>query len=139
MDPLSVNASIIAIIQLTSAIIGSLNNLKDTTNDPAQCAIEISNVTNLLVRLMSRLDEASSNDPWYTEVQTLVAIDGPIDQYKSALEQLQSNFTSTASSRLKTSGSSPTWEFSKEEVSRILSGVERLKSLIQIALGMDHL
>lgn len=139
MDPLSVTASIIAIIQLTSAIIGSLNNLKGTTNDPAQCAIKISNVSNLLVRLMTRLEEASSDDPWYTEVQTLVAIDGPIDQYKSALEQLQSNLTSTASSRLKTSGSRLTWEFSKEEVSQILSRVERLKSLTQIALEMDRL
>ncbi|OBT85043.1 hypothetical protein VE02_07148 [Pseudogymnoascus sp. 03VT05] len=137
MDPLSITASIIAIVQLTGVIIGCLNDLKDTSKDRAQCAIEISNVSNLLVTLMYRLDEVSSNDTWYGEVQALAAVNGPIDQYRSALEQLKSKFTSSASSRTKIGGAL-SWKFSKEEVANILMRIERLKSLTQIALEMDH-
>lgn len=138
MDPLSVTASIIAIVQLTSVIIGCLNDLKGTSKDRAQCAIEISNVSNLLVQLMYRLNEGSPNDGSYAAVQALAAAEGPIDQYRSALEQLKSKFTSTSSSGLKI-GSALSWKFSKEEVANILSRIERLKSLTQIALEMDHL
>ena len=101
MDPLSVTASIIAIVQLTGVIIGYLNDVKDSSKDRARCAIEISNVSNLLVTLLYRLDEASSDEGWYTEVQALATTGGPIDQYRSALEQLQSKLTSTASSGLE--------------------------------------
>ncbi|OBT38813.1 hypothetical protein VE00_10966 [Pseudogymnoascus sp. WSF 3629] len=139
MDPLSVTASIIAIVQLTSVIIGYLNDVKDASKDRARCAIEISNVSNLLVTLIYRLDEASPNDCWNTEVQALAAANGPIDQYRSALEQLQSNLTSTSSSGLKKIGCALTWKFSKDEVANILTRIERLKSLTQIALEMDHL
>ncbi|KFZ25020.1 hypothetical protein V502_00512 [Pseudogymnoascus sp. VKM F-4520 (FW-2644)] len=138
MDPLSVTASIIAIVQLTSVIIGYLNDVKDASNDRAQCSIEISNVSNLLVKLIYRLGEASSNDGWYTEVQVLAAANGPIDQYRNSLEQLQSKFTSAASSGLKKIGGALTWKFCKEEVTNILTRIERLKSLTQIALEMDH-
>ncbi|KFY17788.1 hypothetical protein V492_00386 [Pseudogymnoascus sp. VKM F-4246] len=138
MDPLSVTASIIAIVQLTSVIIGFLNDVKDASKDRARCAIEVSNVSSLLVALIYRLEEASANDGWYTEVQSLAAANGPIDQYRSALEQLQSKLTSTASNGLKKFGSALTWKFSKEEVTNILTRIERLKSLTQIALEMDH-
>jgi len=72
-------------------------------------------------------------------VQALAAVNGRIDQYRSALEQLQSKLTSTATSGLKKIGSALTWKFSKEEVTNILARIERLKSLTQIALEMDHL
>ncbi|OCK75534.1 hypothetical protein K432DRAFT_361892 [Lepidopterella palustris CBS 459.81] len=139
MDPLSVTASIIAVLQLTNAIIGYLNDVKGASKDRAQCAIEASNVYNLLVNLKYRLEEASSNDAWYTAVRALAVTNGPLDQYRSALEQLQSKVISTSTSGLGKIGSALTWKLSKEEVADILSKIERLKSLIQIALEMDHL
>jgi hypothetical protein len=139
MDPLSVTASIIAIVQLTGVVIGYLNDVKGASTDGKQCALEISNVSNLLVTLIYRLDEASSDGGWYTEVQALAVANGPIDQYRSALEQLKSKLTSAASSGLKKIGSALTWKFSKEEVTNILTRIERLKSLTQIALEMDQL
>jgi hypothetical protein len=139
MDPLSVTASIIAIVQLTGVIVGYLNDVKGASKDRARCAIEVSNVSNLLVTLIYRVDETSSNESWYAEVQALAATNGPIDQYKSALERLQSKLLPTGSSGLKKIGSALTWKFSKEEVADILAKIERLKSLTQIALEMDHL
>lgn len=138
MDPLSVTASIVAIITLTGSIIGFLNDLKDTSKERAQSAIEISNVYNLLIQLKCRLDEASSNESWFAKVQALAVLNGPIDQYKSALEELQSKFTSSSSRKRKISGAL-SWKFCKEDFEGILLRIERLKSLIHFALSIDHL
>lgn len=137
MDPLSVTASIIAIVQLTGVIIGCLNDLKDTSRDCAQCATELNNVRDILTQLTYRLDEASSNEAWHTEVRALNATNGPFDQYSSALKQLQSKLTSSTSSRTKI-GSMISWKFSKEEVASILDRIERLKSHTLIVLQMGN-
>jgi hypothetical protein len=136
MDPLSITASIVAVLQLTHAVIGYLIDVKDAPRDRAQCALEASNLYNLLVTLRLRLEE-SSDELWYAEVRALDVENGPLDQYKRALEQLQKKITS--GSGIKKIGNTLWWKFSKEEVTSILSRMERLKKLVQIALEMDHL
>jgi hypothetical protein len=136
MDPLSITASIVAVLQLTHAVIGYLIDVKDAPRDRAQCALEASNLYNLLVTLRLRLEE-SSDELWYAEVRALDVENGPLDQYKRALEQLQKKITS--GSGIKKIGNTLWWKFSKEEVTSILSRMERLKELVQIALEMDHL
>lgn len=137
MDPVSVTASIIAILQLSSKVLGYLNNVKDASKDRAKCAIEASNLNSLLVSLRFRLEEGSFNEPWYSAVQALGVKNGPLDQFKQALEQLQAKITDGG--RLKKLSSALMWKFSKEEVTGILARIERLKTLVQVALQMDHL
>jgi hypothetical protein len=140
MDGLSVAASIVAILQLTHMVIGYLNDVKDASTDRARCALEASNLYNLLVTLKFRL-EGRPNNPWHVAVRDLGIKDGPLDQYKHALEQLQTKITSGSGSGsgIKKIGNTLWWKFSKEEVTSILSRMERLKTLVQIALEMDHL
>ncbi|RYP65432.1 hypothetical protein DL770_009008 [Monosporascus sp. CRB-9-2] len=136
MDPLSVTASIVTILQLTSKVIEYLNDVKDASKDRARCAIEASNIYNLLVTLRFRLEEGNSNEPWYTAVRALGVQNGPLDQYRHALEQLQPKTTS--GSGIKKMANAFMWRLSKEEVTSILSRMERLNGLVQIALEMDH-
>jgi hypothetical protein len=137
MDPLSVTASIVAILQLTTEVIKYLNDVKDAPKDRARLAIEASNLSNLLVSLRYRLEEGRSNEAWYKEVNSLGVQDGPLDQYKHALEKLQLKVL--GGTGLAKIGNALVWKFGKEEVGCILSRIERLKSLVQIALQMDHL
>jgi hypothetical protein len=140
MDPLSLTASIIAILQLTSTVINYLNDVKNASKDQARCATEASNVYCLLTNLKYRLEEAKSeNASWHTAVRLLNVANGPLDQYRSALEQLQSKVTKASASGLQKTVRALVWKFSKDEVHDILSRIERLKSLTQIALEMDHL
>jgi len=137
MDALGIAASIIAVLQLTAVVINYLNDVKDAPKDCARFAIEAANLYNLLVELKYRLEEGGRNDDWYTAIRALGVENGPLDQYKHALEKLRVKITS--GSGLKKIGNALVWMFSKEEVNSIISRVERLKSLIQIALEMDHL
>jgi hypothetical protein len=45
----------------------------------------------------------------------------------------------TEGSRLKKAGEVLVWKFKKEEIASILGRMERLKTLVEIALQMDHL
>lgn len=137
MDPLSVTASIIAILQLSSKVLGYLNDVKDASKDRAKCAIEAANLNGLLTALRFRLEEGSSGTPWYTALQALAIENGPLDQFKQALEQLQRKMT--GGSKMRKAGDALIWEFKKEEIASILGRMEGLKTLVQVALQIDHL
>jgi hypothetical protein len=137
MDGLSAAASIIAVLQLTGAVIGYLNDVKDAPKECQQCTIEASNIQNLLINLRYRLEQGQAGDPWFTAVRALNIENGPLDQYKQALEQLRSRVeTQDGVQKVKRR---LLWKFSKEEVASILARMERLNSLVNIALEMDHL
>jgi hypothetical protein len=137
MDGLSAAASIISVLQLTGVVIGYLNDVKDAPKECQQCTIEASNIQNLLINLRYRLEQGQPDHPWFIAVRALNIENGPLDQYKHALEQLQSKVkiqdgVQKVKGRLL-------WKFRKEEVASILARMERLKSLVNIALEMDHL
>ena len=165
MEPRSVTASLIAILQLTTTVAQYLNDLKDAPKEYHRSGSEVLNLRSLLVKLLYRLEEGettkheshhrnSSNgikqgeltpsapnlddiEPWYAAVEALNIKNGPIDQYKRALEQLQSKIgpgTSTHDIKKRL-----LWTFIKAEVTSTMARMERLKTLISIALEMDHL
>ena len=137
MDPLSVTGTIIAVLQLSVKVLSYLNDVKDASKDRAQCAIEASNLHSLLLNLRFRLEEGHAHQPWYTAVRALAVENGQLDQFKQALETLQTKMTDGG--RLKKAREALVWKFKKEEIDGILAQMERLKTLIEIALQMDHL
>ena len=137
MDPLSVTASVIAILQLTSDVITYLCNVMDAPKECRECIVDISNSNTLLLKLNSRLSETRSKEPWYTEVQALAVKNGPLDQYKLALQHLLTKVRPVGGMRKLTN--TLMWTFIKEEVASIFARMERLKTLVSIALEMDHL
>jgi hypothetical protein len=137
MEPLSVTASVIAILQLTAEVVKYLQDIKDAPKECQQCAIEASNLLSLLINLRYRLEQATNGDPWYTAIRALNIENGPFDQYKQALEQLLSKVI--IQDGLQKIKRRVVWKFSKGEVECIFERMERLKSLVSIALELDHL
>jgi hypothetical protein len=137
MDPLSVTASIIAILQLSGKVLTYLNDVKDASQDRARCAIEASNLHSLLFNLRFHLEKGVLDQSWYTAVRALAVENGPLDQFKEALEMLQAKMTDRG--RLGKVGKALAWNFKKEEMAYIFTRIERLKSLVDIALNTDHL
>jgi hypothetical protein len=137
MEGFGVAANVVAILQLTSVVIGYLNDVKNAPKDCQQCTIEASNLQSLLVNLRYRLEQGQTGDPWFTAVRALDVENGPLEQYKEALEQLLSRVeiqdgVQKIKKRLF-------WRFRKDEVASIIGRMERLKSLISLALDNDHL
>lgn len=137
MDPLSVTASIITIITLTGSVIDYLNDIKDASKDRARCEEQVANLQCLLRSLKNRVKEAKPEDSWFKEVCKLVVENGPLDQFRVAMEELEAKLKPKAA--LQKIGQMLVWKLTKKEVAEILSRIEQLKSLTQIALEMDHL
>jgi hypothetical protein len=138
MDPLSITASIAAILQLSSKVIGYLNDVKDAPKDRARCAIEATNLHSLLTNLRFRLEGGDASTSWATALRGLAIENGPFDQFKQSLQLLQDRLTG-GSRMLQPLTDVLIWKFKKEEVERILQSMERLKTLVIVALQMDHL
>lgn len=136
MDPLSVTASIIAILHLTLKVGEALSDAKDASKDRSQFTADISNLSNLLVALLHSLNEGS-DDPWHANVRTLGGKGGLFYQYRIALEGLANKIS--AGHGLEKARKALLWKYIRDDAERILSRIERLKSLVQIALEMDHL
>lgn len=130
-------ASVIAVLQLSAKVLSYLNDVKDSSKDRMQCAIEASNLHSLLLALRFRLEGGDGTREWYTAVRSLAVENGPLDQFKQALETLCHKMTDGG--RLQKAGEALLWKFKKEEITKILTQMERLKSLIGIALENDHL
>lgn len=137
MDPLSTTASIIAILQLTTTLVNYLTGVKGASEDQKRYTIEASQLYTLLLNLKYRLEEATPTSPWYARARELGAENGPLSQYKAALERLVDKVVPKDGARKI--ASRVLWPFNKAEVAEIFSTIERLKSLTSIALEMDHL
>ena len=137
MEPLSVTASIIAVVHLSCEVINYLNDIKDAPKECKRCLIEASHTQNLLLSLRHRLEEGQSGAAWFSEIQKLEDPHGPLSQYKQALKELRSRLQ--AQDGFQRAKRRLLWKFSKEEVRDILTRMERLKTIINIALENDHL
>lgn len=136
MDPLSVAASIITVLQLSAKVLEYLNEVKDAPQGRTQCAIEMLNLCSLLYQLRDHVEKGDHTQPWYTAVRGLAVKDGPLDQFKQELETLQTKIKDRH--RLK-KAEVLVWKFKKEEIASILGRIERLKTMVEIVLQTDHL
>ena len=137
MDPLSLTASIVAVLQMTGKLLSYLNDVRNTTKDQAQLAVEASNIYGLLTSLRFRVEQSNAHDPWFSAVHKLSMENGPLDQAKEALERLVSKVE--PSQGIQRLGRQLMWNFDKSEMRDIVHKIERIKTLVNIALTDDLL
>ena len=135
MDPLSLTASIVAVLQMTGKLLSYLNHVRNTTKDQAQLAVEVSNIYGLLTTLRFRVEQSNTHDPWFSAVHELGRENGPLDQVKEALERLMLKLEPCQG--MQRLGKQLIWKFEKLEMRDILDKIERIKSLVNIALTDD--
>jgi hypothetical protein len=136
MDGLSVAASVIAVCKLTHEVVQYLNDVRDAPKACQQCTIEVLNLLGPLTSLRYCSEQAQVGDPWFEELRKLGVKGGPLDQYKKALEMLLAKVE--IQDGMHKFRKRLVWKFNKEEVAGILARIERLKSIVSIALEMDH-
>ena len=135
MDPLSLTASIIAVLQLTGKLLSYLNDVRNATKDQAQLAVEASSIYSLLISLRFRVEQSNAHDPWFTAVRNLGTENGPLDRVREALERMVSK--AEPRQGIKGLGKQLMWKFEKSEMGDILDSIERIKTLVNIALTGD--
>ena len=137
MDPLSISASITALLQLTSTVIQYLYGVKGAPEDRGTILSEIVSVNTILFVIQNEAEQAKQGDQWSSTLHSLNVPHGPLDQFRSALERLASKLASPATG-LKKMGKAIIWPFQKEEIKEILASIERQKGLLNLARQNDH-
>jgi hypothetical protein len=140
MDPITavgLAASIVQLIDATTKAIKYLNGVKDAPKERATLAREGSSLLALFIDLRYRVEEAKSTDTWFTGVRSLTGEGGPLGQFKDIMEELAKKLKPEAG--IKKFGKALIWTLDKNEISNILSKIERLKTLVTLALQKDHL
>jgi hypothetical protein len=126
MDPLSVSASIIAILQLSGTLVGYIRDVKDASEDQRRILHEVTMAMKLFERLKQKAERKERNDTWSEELKLLNERNGPLEQVNEALTALGSLVKPEKGLRKVVKRLA--WPFRKNNAKDILLVIERLKS-----------
>ena len=137
MDPLSISASISAVLQLTGTVIQYLNSVKGAPKDRQRLLSELCNVSSMLYVLEDQASQEKQGNASSSTLLSLNGPNGPIKQFKTALERLEKKLRPVEGLRniVKTIA----WPFQKEEITEIINAIERQKTLFNLARQNDHM
>jgi hypothetical protein len=125
---------IMTIIQLAGKVIDYIEDTKSANTERNKLLLEICTTKDVLVKLHSTANGAE----WNATVELLSDPTGPLEQFQSVLELLESTLK-PAQGKLKKFGDTMTWHFAKSKVNEALSMIERLKALFMLALNNDQM
>jgi Fungal N-terminal domain of STAND proteins len=131
-DPLSITASIVAVVQVSAIVLKSLGDLKDTPRDLRRLRTEIDNLQSVLLPALERLRRPEEEK--LAPVQLLSA-QGPLEEFRTLLEHLKKKLAPAAG--LNKARRAVTWQFQKGEIQNILGAIERQKSLFALSLQTE--
>ena len=139
MDPLSLTVSLAALIGTTTQVLGYLNDVKTASKERAKLASEVASLLALLTSMRYKAEEAEEEqNVWYNNIRSLLGgANGPLEQFKSALEEI-AGILAPATGTMKF-GRKLIWALNKRDCIDTLNKIERLKTLIGLAMQGDHL
>ncbi|RYP23580.1 hypothetical protein DL767_008772 [Monosporascus sp. MG133] len=135
MDPLSITASIIAVLQLSSKVAEYVSTAAGATKQ-RKCVREgIRACEQILQQLKDEADDSDEGKAWSDTVKTLEAPGAPLGRLAVALTALKIRLepkkgVDKAFAKLK-------WPFDEKEVEKIIAAIDREKSLLGLALAND--
>lgn len=131
-DPLSITASIVAVLQLSTVAIQHLKDTRHGSVDKVRLRDELRHCVPLLEMLKDRIEDQGEHVPGEAgalnpaSMASLITPDGPIAKFKGLLEDLVEKLNPKGK---KTRLAQPlTWPFDKKDVLEMLGTMERLKS-----------
>lgn len=139
-DPLSITASIIAVLQLAATATEYLKGIKNGDSDRVKLRDELRSTTCLLEMLRDRIEDAEDAMPTPETVRplfikSLAGADSPLVQFQRILEDISAQLS--PQNKLRQRSLSLTWPFTKKDIADKLAGLERLKSHFILVMQND--
>ncbi|KAK0184895.1 hypothetical protein F5146DRAFT_1006310 [Armillaria mellea] len=128
-------SSIISLIDISNTIVGYLKDVKDAPKERDELNRELSNLTIYLDTVHRLTQTAAADDPWLETVQRL---SGPFAQLDELLKSVKTKLEPAPDGPLGKMKQRLLWKFSKESVEDSLKKIERIKSLVLVAVQHDH-
>jgi hypothetical protein len=136
-DPLSISASIIALLQASGTLVQYIKSTKDANQDIKALQSEVINVRGLLFSLKDLLPDPESDEESLLPIfECLGGRDGPLKQFEAILEELVTQLQ--PKDGLRKAGQVLYWHFKKDDIKNLIGIVERYKTLFSLALQNDQ-
>jgi hypothetical protein len=99
---------------------------------------KLRNEINVTVQVLSKLQIKANDDEWKATMELLNVPQGPFDQFKTVLEQLESKLKPAEgkTAKLRTA---IIWPLQKAKIQEVLTTIEHSKSLFTLALQNEHM
>lgn len=136
MDPLSISASIVALLQLSGNVIQLLVTISSQNTTARALALEISATRGLLTSLS---DIAALDSECNDRLREVVMADRPLQLLENLLRKLEAKLEDQSSSRLGQIGRKIAWPFRLQESEEMMDRARKVRSLLGEALALDHL
>lgn len=135
MDPLSVSASVTAVLQLAATVIKYLNSVRGADSERRRLLSEIFSINSILITLQDQEEKEAQDDTIHQMFKTLRSSNGPLEQLTNILECLKSKLVPIKGS---CSVVGPIiWPFKRSEIKDLLEAIERQKTLFTLARQND--
>lgn len=136
-DPLSITASILAVLQLSITVTQYLKDVQGGSRDRLRLRDEIRSIVCLLEMLKDRVEDPELQETWGKSTVSLGSPNGPLVQFASTLELLTAKLAPTT--RFQQVAKTLKWPLDKADVTAMLNSLERQKSLFNLAIQCDHM
>ncbi|KAJ7591920.1 ankyrin repeat-containing domain protein [Mycena floridula] len=138
MDVVSFTASIIALAQGAQAIFEYIKDVRDGPSTRTELLTSLAPLSNLLSLLQVQFQSTTQNPPWTNAVILLGQQDGPFVQLSVIIEKIHNKLEDSSGGQSKKLFKTLTWSLDKSDVTELLVRVERVKSLVMLAIQNDH-
>ncbi|KAM0218304.1 hypothetical protein ACHAQI_001492 [Fusarium lateritium] len=139
-DPLSIAASVIALLQLTATATQYLKDVKHGSADRLRLRDELRSTACLLEMLKDRVEDADDESETGEtlkpgSIRALAEPDGPLSLFGQILKEIVTKLEPQAS--LRRLAKPFTWPFDKKDITEMLNSLERLKSHFNLIMQND--
>ena len=141
-EPLSVAASLIAVLQISGAVISYCyeyrQGLKNASKDLLRVTAEVTSLRNVLERLVTLVgDDHDANSKSLPALTDIVFPNGPLDVCQRDLQSVMEKLERPVSD-WKALGRRLIWPLQNKDVARTMEMVHRTKSVLETALLVDN-
>ncbi|KAI9878600.1 MAG: hypothetical protein M1830_000460 [Pleopsidium flavum] len=141
MDPLSVTASIVTILQLSAAVLSICykfrKSVKGASGEAAKITKDLKALQDILEQLLELAEiEEKTGTSRLSSLSSLTKSNGPLARCLHELESLEQKLKPATG--LKQVGKALSWPFKEGEVRKALEGLESIKASLQLALITDN-
>ncbi|TPX07668.1 uncharacterized protein E0L32_010666 [Thyridium curvatum] len=136
MDPLSITASVIAIIQLSSEVVGFIGSAAGASKTRRLLREEIQACDKILQDIKDEADDSEEGKAWSEKIRVLEYPDGPLSRLSIALRLVKAKLEPKDGQKKVLTALK--WPFEEKEVQKIIDAIEREKKLLLLALENNH-
>ncbi|KAF7557074.1 hypothetical protein G7Z17_g893 [Cylindrodendrum hubeiense] len=134
-DPLSTAASIIAVVQLSTQIVGYIVGVTGATKERRRLREEIIACESILLQIHDHCDESEGETQWWEKIMALEGQSTPLYRLSVTMNVIKTKLEPRKGSRKALS--SLKWPFDEKEIDQLISAIQREKRLLQLALKKE--